>query len=45
MFKEGSVVRNWKRRLFILYGSSIEYYAKASDDSPKGMRQHSGWHS
>ncbi len=28
MYKEGSLVRNWKRRLFILYGSSIEYYEK-----------------
>jgi Ran GTPase-activating protein (RanGAP) involved in mRNA processing and transport len=36
MYKEGSLVKNWKRRLFVLYSSSIEYYAKPTDSSPKG---------
>jgi len=37
MYKEGGLVRSWKRRLFILYSNSIEYYTSVTDESPKGV--------
>lgn len=37
MWKEGGVVKSWKRRLFVLYESEIEYYARATDEKPKGV--------
>ncbi len=36
MFKEGSTIRNWKRRFFVLYGDRIEYFKGPHADKPKG---------
>jgi len=36
MTKKGEVVKNWKRRWFVLYGSMLFYYKKQGDSSPAG---------
>jgi len=34
--KQGAVVKNWKRRWFVLRGSVLAYYKKPTDDEPAG---------
>jgi hypothetical protein len=35
--KKGSVVKNWKRRWFVLYGTILSYYKKQKDPFPAGV--------
>jgi len=35
--KKGSVVKNWKKRWFVLCGSVLSYYKKAKDPFPAGV--------
>jgi hypothetical protein len=35
--KRGHVVKSWKKRLFVLDGLSLAYYAKVGDSKPKGV--------
>eukprot|EP00455_Lapot_gusevi_P003117 TRINITY_DN11291_c0_g1_i2.p1 TRINITY_DN11291_c0_g1~~TRINITY_DN11291_c0_g1_i2.p1 ORF type:complete len:479 (-),score=81.73 TRINITY_DN11291_c0_g1_i2:116-1552(-) len=39
VYKEGSVVRNWKKRWFVLWDDRIDYYSRREDAEPKGTIQ------
>ena len=34
--KKGSMIKNWKTRFFVLEGTTLRYYGKRGDATPKG---------
>eukprot|EP01138_Halocafeteria_seosinensis_P006336 gb/GECG01006477.1/.p1 GENE.gb/GECG01006477.1/~~gb/GECG01006477.1/.p1 ORF type:complete len:512 (+),score=65.42 gb/GECG01006477.1/:1-1536(+) len=37
LFKQGHVIKNWKRRWFLLKGHTLVYYRKPGDEQSKGL--------